>query len=110
MWLNNNSRVYRLGSKYYKDPDYYPRGGGVENSIIMLIDPEVHKDRYAVVKPLFSAKGVEPLAPVALKNMSRLMEKMKVSFEKGSPVDMTRLIRLLTVWIKCSRCFTVVSC
>lgn len=74
----------------------------MENSIIMLIDPEVHKDRHSVVKPLFSVKGVEALAPVALNNVSRMIAKMNASFEKGLPVDMTRLIRLLTVRIKSS--------
>ncbi|KAK7753074.1 hypothetical protein SLS62_005024 [Diatrype stigma] len=63
----------------------------------MLIDPEVHKDRHGVVKPLFSVKGVEQLAPVALNNVSRMIAKMNASFDKGLPVDLTRLIRLLTI-------------
>lgn len=63
----------------------------------MLIDPEAHKDRYGVVKPLFSIRGMEQLAPVAVNNVSRMIEKINASFEKGLPVDMTRLIRLLTV-------------
>ncbi|RYP45673.1 hypothetical protein DL768_008017 [Monosporascus sp. mg162] len=63
----------------------------------MLIDPEEHKDRHAIVKPLFSAKSVEQLAPVALRNMAIVIEKMKAALEKGAPVDITRLYRALTI-------------
>ncbi|RYP09325.1 hypothetical protein DL764_001372 [Monosporascus ibericus] len=63
----------------------------------MLIDPEEHKERHAIVKPLFSVKSVEQLAPVALTNIAIVIEKMKAALEKGTPVDITRLYRALTI-------------
>ncbi|RYO88783.1 hypothetical protein DL763_005863 [Monosporascus cannonballus] len=63
----------------------------------MLIDPEEHKERHTIVKPLFSVKGVEQLAPIALTNMARVIEKMKEALEKGVPINITRLYRALTI-------------
>ncbi|RYP24333.1 hypothetical protein DL765_000597 [Monosporascus sp. GIB2] len=63
----------------------------------MLLDPEEHKDRHAIVKPLFSAKAVEQLAPIALTNMARVIEKMKAALEEGVPINITRLYRALTI-------------
>ncbi|KAL0940514.1 elymoclavine monooxygenase [Colletotrichum truncatum] len=89
--------VYGLGTKYTKDPDFFQSGGGIKYSIIMLIDPEAHKQRRSTVKSLFSPKQMDQLAPVVLDVVKRGMARAQRSFERGEPLSMQPLWQSVTV-------------
>ncbi|KAJ3953216.1 hypothetical protein N0V92_010327 [Colletotrichum tropicale] len=89
--------VYGNGTKYTKDPDFFQSGGGIKYSIIMLIDPEAHKQRRNTVKSIFSPKQMDQLAPVVLDVVKRAMARAQRSFEKGEAISMQPFWQAVTV-------------
>ncbi|OHE93162.1 hypothetical protein CORC01_11574 [Colletotrichum orchidophilum] len=89
--------VYGNGTKYTKDPDFFQSAGGIKYSIIMLIDPEVHKQRKSTVQSLFSTKHVEQLAPVVLDVVQRAIAKAQRAYENDKPLDTQKFYQCITV-------------
>ncbi|KXH37991.1 hypothetical protein CSAL01_07922 [Colletotrichum salicis] len=88
---------YGSGTKYTKDPDFFQSAGGIKYSIIMLIDPEVHKERKNTVQSLFSTKHVDQLAPVALDIVQRAMAKAQRAFENDQSINLQPFYQCITV-------------
>ncbi|KAF6814335.1 elymoclavine monooxygenase [Colletotrichum plurivorum] len=88
--------VYSNGTKYLKDSDFYTSGGGIKYSIVMLIDPEAHKQRRNTVKSLFSSTQMDQLAPIVLDTVKKAMARARRSFETGAPLDIQTLYQKIT--------------
>ncbi|KAK1712990.1 hypothetical protein CaCOL14_012378 [Colletotrichum acutatum] len=88
---------YGSGTKYTKDPDFFQSAGGIKYSIIMLIDPEVHKERKNTVQSLFSTKHVDHLAPVVLDVVQRAMAKAQRAFKNDQPINLQPFYQCITV-------------
>jgi cytochrome P450 len=72
----------------------------------MLTDPEVHRVRRKTVQYLFSPKGMEELSPKVEEVVKKGLEKLRLSYEEKTPVDMNRIYKGVTVNIirqDCSR-------
>ncbi|KAK1705414.1 cytochrome P450 [Colletotrichum lupini] len=89
--------AYGSGTKYIKDPDFFQSAGGIKHSIIMLIDPEVHKERKNTVQSLFSTKHVEHLAPVVLDVVQRAMAKAQRALKNDQPINLQPFYQCITV-------------
>ncbi|KAF9879564.1 elymoclavine monooxygenase [Colletotrichum karsti] len=89
--------VYGKGTKYLKDPDFFTTAGGIKYSIIMLIDPQQHKQRRDTVKSLFSSGQMHQLAPVVLDVVKRAMDRAQRSYERGVPLNIQALYQAITV-------------
>lgn len=95
--LTRLTRPYGSGTKYTKDPDFFQSAGGIKYSIIMLIDPEVHKERKNTVQSLFSTKHVDHLAPVVLDVVQRAMAKAQRAFKNDQPINLQPFYQCITV-------------
>jgi cytochrome P450 len=65
----------------------------------MLTDPEVHRVRRKTIQYLFSPKGMEELSPRVEEVVKKGLEKLRLSFEEKTPVDMNRIYKGVTVSI-----------
>ncbi|KAI3319985.1 cytochrome P450 [Xylariaceae sp. AK1471] len=84
-------------NKYLKDPEFFATSGGIKHSVIMLTDPEVHRVRRKTVQYLFSPKGMEELSPKVEEVVKKGLEKLRLSYEEKTPIDMNRIYKGVTV-------------
>ena len=72
-----------MGSKFYKEPDFY-RGISFPTSSIGLVDPVAHRVRRQVLNPLFTASRVQSIAP----RLQTKVEQLCVKFDELARADM----------------------
>ncbi|KAI8168113.1 Cytochrome P450 monooxygenase BOT1 [Colletotrichum sp. SAR 10_70] len=89
--------VYANNSRYLKDSGFYQAFGTLKYSIVMLIDPEEHKQRRNTVKSLFSTKQMDQLAPSILDVVKRAMIRAQRSYDRGAPLNIQALWSSVTV-------------
>ncbi|KAJ0379821.1 hypothetical protein COL26b_001973 [Colletotrichum chrysophilum] len=73
--------------RYLKDSGFYQAFGTLKYSIVMLIDPEEHKQRRNTVKSLFSTRQMDQLAPSILDVVRRAMNRAQRSYDGGAPLN-----------------------
>ncbi|KAJ0273931.1 hypothetical protein COL940_009626 [Colletotrichum noveboracense] len=78
-----------LHEKY--DSGFYQAFGTLKYSIVMLIDPEEHKQRRNTVKSLFSTRQMDQLAPSILDVVRRAMNRAQRSYDRGAPLNIQAL-------------------
>ncbi|KAF4884779.1 Cytochrome P450 monooxygenase BOT1 [Colletotrichum fructicola] len=83
--------VYANNSRYLKDSGFYQAFGTLKYSIVMLIDPEEHKQRRNTVKSLFSTRQMDQLAPSILDVVRRAMNRAQRSYDGGAPLNIQAL-------------------
>ncbi|KAF5526711.1 Cytochrome P450 monooxygenase BOT1 [Colletotrichum aenigma] len=91
------NRVYANNSRYLKDSGFYQAFGTLKYSIVMLIDPEEHKQRRNTVKSLFSTRQMDQLAPSILDVVRRAMNRARRSYDGGAPLNIQALWSSVTV-------------
>ncbi|KAJ0337554.1 hypothetical protein COL922a_006655 [Colletotrichum nupharicola] len=84
-----------LHEKY--DSGFYQAFGTLKYSIVMLIDPEEHKQRRNTVKSLFSTRQMDQLAPSILDVVRRAMNRAQRSYDRGAPLNIQALWSSVTV-------------
>lgn len=89
--------VYANNSRYLKDSGFYQAFGTLKYSIVMLIDPEEHKQRRNTVKSLFSTRQMDQLAPSILDVVRRAMNRAQRSCDRGAPLNIQALWSSVTV-------------
>ncbi|KAF4850947.1 Cytochrome P450 monooxygenase BOT1 [Colletotrichum siamense] len=89
--------VYANNSRYLKDSGFYQAFGTLKYSIVMLIDPEEHKQRRNTVKSLFSTRQMDQLAPSILDVVRRAMNRAQRSCDRGAPLNTQALWSSVTV-------------
>ncbi|KAI1080885.1 cytochrome P450 [Whalleya microplaca] len=82
---------------YVKDPRFYQAGGGIQQSIIMLIDPKAHRQRKEMIRSMFSPRFMEEIAPDIEDVIGRALSQAKVSHTRGGPLDIQRIYQAITV-------------
>ncbi|KAI8314760.1 Cytochrome P450 monooxygenase BOT1 [Colletotrichum sp. SAR11_240] len=83
--------------RYLKDSGFYQAFGTLKYSIVMLIDPEEHKQRRNTVKSLFSTRQMDQLAPSILDVVRRAMNRAQRSYDRGAPLNIQALWSSVTV-------------
>ncbi|KAI1124633.1 cytochrome P450 [Nemania abortiva] len=83
--------------KYLKDSEFFATGGGIKHSVIMLTDPEAHRVRRKTIQNLFSPKGMEEISYKFEEIVRKGLEKLRLSYEDKTPVDMNRIFKGITV-------------
>ncbi|GAP86638.2 putative cytochrome P450 [Rosellinia necatrix] len=83
-------------NKYLKDPGFFSTGGGIKHSVIMLTDPEAHRIRRKTIQNLFSPKGMQELSPRVEEVVKGGLEKLRISYKEGKPIDMNRIFKGVT--------------
>ncbi|KAH7317035.1 cytochrome P450 [Stachybotrys elegans] len=92
------SRVYiDKANLYKKDPGFYQAGGGIKHSIIMLIDPQAHRQRKEMIRSMFSPHFVDDIAPDVERVVHLAMEQAAVAQSMGQPLDIQRVFQAITV-------------
>ncbi|KAI0007136.1 cytochrome P450 [Xylariaceae sp. FL0662B] len=85
------------GDSYKKDPSFYKAGGGIEQSIIMLLDPQAHRQRKEMIRSMFSPRFMEEIAPDVEGVIGRALSQAKLSHTLGGPLDIQRVYQAITV-------------
>ena len=89
--------IYRIGTKYTKDPAFYSSFGGLENSMFNYESNKAHRIRRAVFEPLFSRRTVLLLESVVQSHVSKLLNKVKVLKTKGEAISLHRAFACVSV-------------
>ncbi|KAJ8121571.1 hypothetical protein ONZ43_g2006 [Nemania bipapillata] len=63
----------------------------------MLTDPEKHKVRRKAIQNLFSLREMEELSYTVEELIKKGVERLRVSYEENTPVDMNRIFKGITV-------------
>ena len=88
--------LYRVGSKYYKDPDLH-KVFGAPSSTVAECDPRKHKIRRAPLESLFAKVNTNKLEPSLLQNLDFLSKRFDSMYAAGKPVNMEWALKSLTM-------------
>ncbi|KAJ9138718.1 Cytochrome P450 [Pleurostoma richardsiae] len=88
--------VYSHGTKYMKDPSFY-EAFGVKHSLLMFVNQAEHKERYDIIKSVFSRQSIEKLAPSVLSIVERGLKRAQQTIDEGRPWDIQQVYRSVTV-------------
>ncbi|KAJ5715840.1 uncharacterized protein N7483_013021 [Penicillium malachiteum] len=79
----NYSRIYHVGSKYWKAPDYY-RVFGAPAAFFTTVENRLHSLRRAPLNTFFSRKSVINLEPVVQDKARLLIDRLKNGLDDGN--------------------------
>lgn len=88
--------LYRLGSKYYKDPEMH-KVLGAPSSTLAESDPVRHKQRKAPLEPLFAKKNILKLEPMLLEHVEYCSQRFDEFYAAGKPVLMEWALKSLAM-------------
>ncbi|KAK6502936.1 hypothetical protein TWF481_007977 [Arthrobotrys musiformis] len=88
--------LYRLGSKYYKDPEMH-KVLGAPSSTVAETDPVLHKIRRGALEQLFSRQSILKLEPMVMGKVERWSNKLEEHYKAGKPVPMEFALKSLTM-------------
>ena len=89
--------IYRVGTKYTKDPAFYGAFGGLENSMFNYESNKAHRIRRAVFDPLFSRRTVLSLESVVQSHVSKLLNKVQTLKAQGQTINLHRAFACVSV-------------
>lgn len=92
------ARVFRNGTPFFKDPRYYT-SFNLSEALPLITDPNKHKIRHSIVRPLFSKRCVDNFAPNIEEIVERALRKVAKFQETGKPLNIQQLFRCMTVGI-----------
>jgi hypothetical protein len=79
----NYEKIYNVGSKFYKDPDFYG-ALGADSAAFTTISNELHRIRRRALDPMFSRKVVLELEAVVQDKANKLSRRLEKGLEDGS--------------------------
>ena len=88
--------MFNSQADYLKDPRIY-QSLGVNNSLISICDPKLHKIHRSVVNPLFAKASIDRLIPTVVGKVEDAAEVIRQCSERGEPVNIQMLYRCITV-------------
>lgn len=88
--------LYRLGSKYYKDPSMH-KVLGAPSSTLAESDPVRHKQRRAPLEQLFARKNILKLEPMLMEHVEYCCQRFDEHFTAGKPVSMEWALKSLAM-------------
>ena len=88
--------LYRLGSRYYKDPSMH-KVLGAPSSTLAESDPVKHKQRRAPLEPLFAKKNVLKLEPMLMEHVEHCCQRFDEYFTVGKAVSMEWALKSLAM-------------
>ena len=88
--------LYRLGSRYYKDPSMH-KVLGAPSSTLAEADPVRHKQRRAPLEPLFQKKNILKLEPMLMEHVDYASERFDEFYARGQPVSMEYALKSLAM-------------
>jgi cytochrome P450 len=92
----NYEMIYRVGTKYWKDPGFYG-AFGLDTTGFGAISNELHRVRRAVLNPCFSRKAVLELEGIVHAKVQKLCDQMADAFQGHRPVDLHHGFRAVSV-------------
>ncbi|KAG4419518.1 hypothetical protein IFR04_007312 [Cadophora malorum] len=92
----NHEKIYRTGSKYTKEPNFYA-AFGCETSAFSTPSNELHRVRRAALNPLFSRKRVLDLEDVVQSKVGKLDQRLRDAATTGDEVDLHYGLRAISV-------------
>lgn len=92
----NYSKIYHMGSKYSKSPNYY-RVFGAPAAFFTTIENKLHAARRAELNPFFSRRAVLALEPVVLEKAHTLLARLKDDLDAKGAVELHDLFAALSV-------------
>jgi cytochrome P450 len=96
--------LYRLGSKYYKDPEMH-KVLGAPSSTLAECDPVRHKQRRAPLESLFAKKNILKLEPMLMQNIEHISQRFDELYAAKKPVSMEWALKSLAM----GRCRNLIS-
>lgn len=96
--------LYRLGSKYYKDPTMH-KVLGAPSSTLAEADPIKHKQRRAPLDSLFAKKNILQLEPMLMEHVDYCSKRFDEFYEAGRPVLMEWALKSLAMDMVSEFCF-----
>ena len=87
-------RVFGPQGKFLKAELLY---GSVNDAMVFLRDPRMHKTRRAIVNPIFSQKSVSALESMMQDHIKKVIHIMNTYESKGKPIDIQNLYRCMMV-------------
>ncbi|KAL1634458.1 hypothetical protein SLS58_010654 [Diplodia intermedia] len=93
---DNYSKIYHVGSKYCKAPDYY-RVFGAPAAFFTTVPNRLHAARRAPVNPFFSRRGVQSLEPVVQDKARVLVGRLRAELDARGECELHDLFSALSV-------------
>ncbi|KAB8071277.1 elymoclavine monooxygenase [Aspergillus leporis] len=84
--------VFRVGSKYTKDPAFYKHFGGLDS----MTDPQDYRTYRNHISSLYSARSTDSLAPSVLRELQIISTKLHGKIATNEPVNIQRVFRTLS--------------
>ena len=88
--------LYRLGSRYYKDPSMH-KVLGAPSSTLAESDPVRHKQRRAPLEPLFAKKNILKLEPMLMEHVDYCCQRFDEHFAAGKPISVEWALKSLAM-------------
>ena len=88
--------LYRLGSRYYKDPSMH-KVLGAPSSTLAESDPVRHKQRKAPLEPLFAKKNILKLEPMLMEHVEYCSARFDQYWTAGKPVSLEWALKSLAM-------------
>jgi hypothetical protein len=92
----NYSKIYHMGSKYWKSPNYY-RVFGAPAAFFTTVENKLHAARRAELNPFFSRRAVLALEPVVQEKARILLARLKDDLDAKGVVELHDLFAALSV-------------
>jgi hypothetical protein len=93
---NNYETIYRVGTRYWKDPVFYSAYGAKTTSF-GAISHELHRVRRAALNPCFSRKMVLELEEVVHSKAQKLCNRVADAVQASDPADLHHGFRAVAV-------------
>lgn len=92
----NYEKIYYVGSKFWKSPNFYGTFG-LKTAAITTLRNEDHRVRRAAINPLFSRKVVLDLEGVVQSKVKKLCQLVSERIKAGKPIDLHHGFRAVSV-------------
>ncbi|KAF2171562.1 hypothetical protein M409DRAFT_18674 [Zasmidium cellare ATCC 36951] len=89
-------RIYHVGSKYSKSPNFYNALCAPYSSFGALSN-EVHRLRRGAMNPMFSRQKVLDLESIVQEKAGKVCRSMQIGIESGQPVNLHQIFRAVSV-------------
>lgn len=92
----NYNKIYHMGSKYCKSPNYY-RVFGAPAAFFTTVENKLHAARRAELNPFFSRRAVLAVEPVVQEKARILLARLKDDLDAKGVVELHDLFAALSV-------------
>lgn len=89
-------RIYYVGSKYSKSPNFYNALCAPYSSFGALSN-EVHRLRRGAMNPMFSRQKVLDLESIVQEKAAKVCQRMQAGVDSGQPVELHHIFRAVSI-------------